>query len=264
VETYSLTSPGSGYTAGANQETTASLAGTGWQVNLDTVGLGAVVDYTLDTAGTGYTLTTFQTSTSGSGTGFDIYVSDMYYGIPSGYSLTEAGSGYAVDTYGVTGGTGTGFTLSVTNIYLGGVEEIELVTTGTDYIIDTYATTGGGNGDCTIDVTQIFTSAQIEILTTDKIWHRADGTGSVAMGQDVWSKDNDNILSFGKDFVENTADSFNVGFGQRQLQVTDGKVNVHVLPIGTLASPPTGLVQGDIWMDTTDSASNPILRINVS
>ena len=32
-------------------------------------------------------------------------------------------------------------------------------------------------------------------------------------------------------------------------------------PSGTLASPPSGLVFGDIWEDTTDSTDNPILRI---
>lgn len=35
------------------------------------------------------------------------------------------------------------------------------------------------------------------------------------------------------------------------------------LPAGTLASPPTGLLKGDMWADTTDSATNPILRVKI-
>lgn len=35
------------------------------------------------------------------------------------------------------------------------------------------------------------------------------------------------------------------------------------LPTGTLASPPSGLLSGDIWADTTDSATHPIVRLKV-
>lgn len=30
---------------------------------------------------------------------------------------------------------------------------------------------------------------------------------------------------------------------------------------GTLQEPPTGLVKGDMWLDTTDSTTHPILRV---
>lgn len=33
------------------------------------------------------------------------------------------------------------------------------------------------------------------------------------------------------------------------------------LKTGTLATPPTGLVKGDMWLDTTDSATHPVLRV---
>jgi len=36
------------------------------------------------------------------------------------------------------------------------------------------------------------------------------------------------------------------------------------LPTGTLASPPAGLVVGDYWTDTTDSATHPIIRQKIS
>lgn len=42
---------------------------------------------------------------------------------------------------------------------------------------------------------------------------------------------------------------------------TYGPVNLRNLPNGTLASPPGGLSSGDAWLDTTDSATHPILRV---
>lgn len=36
-----------------------------------------------------------------------------------------------------------------------------------------------------------------------------------------------------------------------------------ILPTGTLVSPPSGLVSGDIWADTTDSTLHPILRVMI-
>ena len=35
------------------------------------------------------------------------------------------------------------------------------------------------------------------------------------------------------------------------------------LPTGTLTAPPTGLVSGDVWADTTDSVEFPILRVKI-
>ena len=37
--------------------------------------------------------------------------------------------------------------------------------------------------------------------------------------------------------------------------------NISHLPSGTLVTPPSGINQGDVWMDTTTSATHPILRI---
>jgi hypothetical protein len=51
--------------------------------------------------------------------------------------------------------------------------------------------------------------------------------------------------------------------------VTANSVNTDVLsvsgtiPSGTLAIPPTGLLSGDMWADTTDSATHPIVRIKL-
>lgn len=33
------------------------------------------------------------------------------------------------------------------------------------------------------------------------------------------------------------------------------------IPTGTLSSPPAGLLKGDVWADTTDSAAHPVLRV---
>lgn len=35
------------------------------------------------------------------------------------------------------------------------------------------------------------------------------------------------------------------------------------IPKGTLSSPPAGLLKGDVWADTTDSAAHPVLRVKV-
>ena len=42
----------------------------------------------------------------------------------------------------------------------------------------------------------------------------------------------------------------------------DFGLRVHNLPSGTLASPPAGLTSGDMWKDTTDSVTDPIVRIH--
>ena len=54
----------------------------------------------------------------------------------------------------------------------------------------------------------------------------------------------------------NTTDS--VAFVSVQ---SDAFITTGTLPTGTLASPPIGLVSGDVWSDTTDSATHPILRV---
>lgn len=33
------------------------------------------------------------------------------------------------------------------------------------------------------------------------------------------------------------------------------------LPTGTLANPPSGLLSGDVWSDTTDSNTYPVIRV---
>lgn len=53
----------------------------------------------------------------------------------------------------------------------------------------------------------------------------------------------------------NTTD--NVRFASVQ---TDSLEVTGQLPTGTLASPPVGLLKGDMWLDTTDSATQPIVR----
>ena len=35
------------------------------------------------------------------------------------------------------------------------------------------------------------------------------------------------------------------------------------MPTGTLTSPPTGLLSGDVWADTTDSSTHPVLRVKL-
>ena len=44
----------------------------------------------------------------------------------------------------------------------------------------------------------------------------------------------------------------------------DGGVQFVAIKTGTLASPPTGLVNGEIWEDTTDSATHPIARVSTT
>lgn len=41
-------------------------------------------------------------------------------------------------------------------------------------------------------------------------------------------------------------------------------MNIAVLPSGTLSSPPSGIVVGDMFLDMTDSAQYPIVRYKAS
>ena len=50
----------------------------------------------------------------------------------------------------------------------------------------------------------------------------------------------------------------NVGFASVK---TDALEVSGDIPTGTLASPPSGLLSGDVWADTTDSATHPIVRV---
>jgi hypothetical protein len=54
----------------------------------------------------------------------------------------------------------------------------------------------------------------------------------------------------------NTTDDVSFGSVQAGSFQTTG-----AMPTGTLASPPLGLLSGDVWADTTDSATHPILRV---
>ena len=80
------------------------------------------------------------------------------------------------------------------------------------------------------------------ILRQDKVGNKettANGGGGQAYDQTLNTTDNVRFASI-------KADSIEVG-GE--------------LKKGTLQEPPTGLVKGDMWLDTTDSSTHPILRV---
>lgn len=77
-------------------------------------------------------------------------------GAVTGVTINSGGSGYSVsDVLTITGGGGTGATLTVTSVSTGAVTGVTITTYGEDYTVGTgYATTvapPGGTG-CTIDV----------------------------------------------------------------------------------------------------------------
>lgn len=78
------------------------------------------------------------------------------------------------------------------------------------------------------------------IIRPEKIGTQSSGgSGGTAYDQSLNTTDNVRFASIKADFIE-------VG-GE--------------LKTGTLATPPTGLVKGDMWLDTTDSSTHPILRV---
>ena len=62
---------------------------------------------------------------------------------------------------------------------------------------------------------------------------KAEGTGSLAMGQDVNALLNNNILVFGRGFSTSVPDSFNIGFGGLNYQFTNTTANFTNLDIIT-------------------------------
>lgn len=236
ILTVQVTSGGSGYST--------SRAISGW--SLDNGGSGYSVNDTL-TASSGDSNATFNVdSVDGSGT-------------ITGLSLTYEGTGYSTGSSGLSGGNGSNASIQIhtvvtsTNLTIttgdnNAVIEVEvdsgsgsvtgvnnIVSAGSGYSVGAgQATSGGGNNDCTVEITEI---------------------------NDV---SNGNVLVFGRGFTETLTNSFNVGFGSRQLQITSSKVNINSLPTGTLASPPSGLNVGDMWLDTTSSAQYPVVRYRAS
>ena len=57
--------------------------------------------------------------------------------------------------------------------------------------------------------------------------------------------------------------SFNQSLNTTDSPMFEEVTTTGVLPTGTLASPPAGLVTGDTWADTTDSTTHPILRVKL-
>lgn len=83
--------------------------------------------------------------------------------------------------------------------------------------------------------------------------------------------DDDRPLKFTKEVI-----GLGRGGGEaydQSLNTTDGvkfaSVEIDVLELtgdirtGTLANPPIGLLSGDMWADTTDSATHPIVRVKL-
>nr|WP_208002129.1 hypothetical protein [Macrococcus goetzii] len=70
-------------------------------------------------------------------------------------------------------------------------------------------------------------------------------------------------LGGGTAYDQSLNQSDNVIFNKVTAKVieADSIISPATLPKGTLASPPSGLVSGDMWADTTDSATHPILRV---
>jgi len=82
---------------------------------------------------------------------------------------------------------------------------------------------------------------------------KAEGTGSIAMGQDVSALTNDNVIVIGKSFTNNTASSFAVGFGRKNLTVTDGTITIAATE--DLSFDMTGATADTIVLSSTTGAS---------
>lgn len=57
--------------------------------------------------------------------------------------------------------------------------------------------------------------------------------------------------------------SFNQSLNTTDSPTFEEVITTGVLPTGTLSNPPSGLITGDTWADTTDSATHPILRVKL-
>ena len=85
---------------------------------------------------------------------------------------------------------------------------------------------------------------------------KAEGTGSIAMGQDVNALTNDNVLVFGRGFSDSTADSFNIGFGQLDYQFTSTAADFKDSVITTLGSVGIGTASPTKALDILSNTSN--------
>lgn len=138
----------------------------------------------------------------------------------------------------------------------------------------------------------------IAVLNEDGTWSDYFDSGSISISENTGRlttvEANDNgksvIMKVAYNLIPNnyashtegsdwaTADPFHVinssGMGggnssfNQSLNTTDSPtfeevITTGVLPTGTLANPPAGLVTGDTWADTTDSTTHPILRVKL-
>ena len=248
---------------------------------IDVDGSGTVISLEQLDAGAGYYNDNFVTSTNGSGYGFMMTVSSTFVGAITALTLWTNGSGYGTGTWGVTGGTGANATIDVTDIFDGIITAVQITEPGTGYVtgngIATQASEGSGSG-LTIDIITIIgqidtvtlitggtgyqalatypiggLDTSVTVLTTSRLGAvTAEGTGSVAIGEDVEALTNPNIFTFGKRLSVSTEQSFNVGFNSTYsttpaFQVISDIVNLTVplkfTSASLLSSPVAGVVE---------------------
>ncbi len=186
-----------------------------------------------------------------------------------GNNLTDTNSGYVqmgvplhADSYGVRGGvdlygsylSDSGGTITLANnISLNDhnliVTGSAYITNGTEQLIDAYN--------------------RILMLPGNNTGIRWNNTGADSNAMLSWTMGKNAVFS---QALDDTAEANSLDLNARKLYANDGSttmlnysasghLNSPSLPSGTLASPPAGLNAGDIWMDTTTSATHPILRI---
>jgi hypothetical protein len=206
IGTVSITDAGTGYAV--NDVLTITTGGNNATVKVLTISdpLADITGHHLET--TGYEYYVGETGYV-SGGNYDAYweitgIDDQGYGYGpvTTYNLTAAGTGYTADTVYDTqtvSGSGYGFQIHVDTVggSAGNVWSILLVNRGTGYSTGAgQATTGAGNNDCTISVDTLQSTP--------------------------------NRIVFGRGFSASKKDSFNIGFGQLDFQLTSGKIDTSV------------------------------------
>lgn len=154
-------------------------------------------------------------------------------GIITGVSIDSPGAYYEVDDVISLDNGNYDCELLVTSVDGdGGITGVTIVSGGTGYPATSYIPVIGGSGELAeISVTSISAGGTV----------KAEGTGSIALGEDVNALTDDNVIAIGRGFDSSTQDSFSVGFGQKDFEVQSGKIFIYNLP----TSDPH--VAGQLW-----------------
>jgi hypothetical protein len=93
---------------------------------------------------------------------------------------------------------------------------------------------------------------------------KAEGSGSVAIGQDVNALTSNNVLVFGRDFTSSQADSFNIGFGQQDYNFTANQADFYNSAISTTNVASASVLYATNAVITTGTATSSVLGVTTS